>query len=665
MTGKHYHHIAIRLLHTLAFGLVFLFALSPAPVSAQVQTNSPVSASVQPARVTVGDTIAYTVTVEISGSGQPSVAVPVIPASTGLSNPEFVRNESSYQTFSVNGNMRQSQQITYIYTIRTSKEGRFTIPPANVTLNGQLYETNSTQVTVQALPETRDIPDEIKDMVVPPATNNNEVKRKLTGGLFILPVISNMTPYNGEQIQVAYHLVVLPEALQEAGLQPQVNLNDVAIPQLSEFIAEELYAFPPELKFNERDIGGKVYLVAPIYEAAIASTRSGDLTLEPFKVGMQFRSRVQQSRTGHPFDDDPFFSMSPFGRAGNIVSVVAQSPAITLKVKPVPQAGKPAHYSGAVGHFDISAQVDKKAARAYDDTIQLEITIEGEGNTESLSAPQLPDMPAFTVLGNPDEKVGGRKDPKTDRFISRKTFTYTLRPTVAGDQVIPPVPLAAFDPEKEVFADIATEPITIAVEPGSRPQLSQAPAPTAETSDDTPDEPVVEESDYRFIHLDSLTSPNPFLQLFSGKTVYLAFLAPAILALGCGVVSFGRTALADSRSRRPVLSAGALSAAHFDEARSALAANDAQTAFQQIAEAIRQYYSAAFDLPIGEITNLTIEENLPQRGVAPELITESVGILEQCDAARYSPAGSSAASAGQTLDGAEKLIASLKEHLKA
>src|SRR5690606_25997997 len=148
----------------------------------------------------------------------------------------------------------------------------------------------------------------------------------------------------------------------------------------------ELYPFPQELKLQEREIGGRLYLVAPVYEAVIASTKSGKLDIDPFQISMLFSQRNQGIRGRSPYGNDPFLSsMNPLAiMGGGGVKVIAQSPSLTLDVKPVPEKNRPADYAGAVGSLSVVSQVDKRQAKAYDDTLKLDVMVEGEGNTESL-----------------------------------------------------------------------------------------------------------------------------------------------------------------------------------------------------------------------------------------------------------------------------------------
>lgn len=616
------------------------------------QANNTVTASVQPAQVTVGDSVTYEVTVNLTGSGQPSVAVPALSPDTGLSNPTAAGQQTSLESYIVNGDFRSVQRITYMYSIRTSKEGTFTIPPATVTINGKSFDTKPVQIEVRSVPKATDVPSELAGLVVAPLISGNpELQRKLTGVIFILPVLSKPEPYNGEQVRISYHLVIEPGALAEAGLLPRTNLDGVKIPPMNEFITEELYPFPQDLKFQERKIGGKLYLVAPVYEAVISSTKAGKLAIEPFQVSMIFSLRSRSGQAPSPFANDPFFSsLNPLSiMGGNSVQVIAQSPLLTLDVKPVPSAGRPADFAGAVGTFKMESKVDKKKAKAFDDTIALKVTVEGEGNTDSLSPPTLPSLPGFTVLGEPEQQTTGRKED--DDYISVKTFSYTLRPTATGPQTIPPIQMSYFEPEKEKFLRLGSDPIALEIAPGSRPAPAQAPP----GPEDTPGETPPAEPDLRYISTEQITPPNSGLNRFQGMPGIAMFLLPPTLLAFAGAVAWRQKRSQNRMVDAAKLSKGA-SNQHLKNAQAALAGGHSRDMAAELGEGVRLHFASRFGITGAEATIPEIEERLTRNHAPAELTAGIIRILETCDSAQYANASIPEAGARQTYEEAIRLL---------
>ena len=81
---------------------------------------------------------------------------------------------------------------------------------------------------------------------------------------------------------------------------------------------------------------------------------------------------VQQNRNIDPFE--AFFN----GGSGYVeVKKQIVAPSIDIQVDPLPQ--RPANFSGGVGKFTISAQLDKTEAKA-NDPISLRVIVSGVGN---------------------------------------------------------------------------------------------------------------------------------------------------------------------------------------------------------------------------------------------------------------------------------------------
>ena len=638
-----------------SFARVLLAGLLMLICCAGFGQGSRVSASVQPAQVTVGDSATDTITVEITGADTPRITLPSIDPNSGLSAPSPAGQQSNITSQIVNGRFRSLQQVIYSYTIRTSKEGTFTIPSASVSLNGRTYETQPVQLRVLGVPKAVNAPAELDGLIAPPdVPSNPELKRKLTGGIFVLPVLTKTDPYNGEQVRISYHLVIDPNALQQADLQSRTTLDGVKVPEMNDFISDELFPFPQDLKFQERKIGGKLYYVAPVYEAVISSTKSGKLTIEPFQISMFFNQRGQQRQLPAPFANDPFFSsMAPLGiMGGSSVQVIAQSPPLTLDVKPVPDAGKPADFSGAVGKFTIGATVDKTNARAYDDTVALTVTVQGLGNAESLSPPRLPQMSAFTVLGDPDVKTEGHKDD--DKYISSKTFTYTLRPTTPGNQSIPPISLSYFDPEKKEYERAETDALPLIIAPGTHPAPQAAPpASSSETPEQQPQ--TAPEVDLRYISTKQLQSPGGGLAWIWGPLGILLFLAPPSLLTAASAAAALR-ARREQRQVDPARLAKTAANQHLKSAEHALHAKDIREMAAQLAEAIRLHFAAEFHTSPGAVTIPLIEERLRSAGSPADEIAHITQLLEECDSVQYAPASSNAADAQRLYSSAANIL---------
>lgn len=130
-----------------------------------------------------------------------------------------------------------------------------------------------------------------------------------------------------------------------------------------------------------------------------------------------------------------------------------------LTVLPVPSAGRPADYQGLIGRYTLRARADR-AELALGDTLRLTLTIEGEGNHETLAVPGFEGLEAFHLLGTLDEQA-----PKA------RTLHIDLVPLNASVREVPALTLAFFDPERGVYDIARSTPIPLTVNNATPPGL--------------------------------------------------------------------------------------------------------------------------------------------------------------------------------------------------
>ncbi len=127
---------------------------------------------------------------------------------------------------------------------------------------------------------------------------------------------------------------------------------------------------------------------------------------------------------------------------------------ISIEVLPLPEDGRPNEFTGAVGRFTLTADVDKRRVRVGT-SVKLTLTIEGAGNLEFLDPPTLDGWKGFHRFG---------QTVRRDR--EKVEVVYDIAPLDASVTEIPPVTFAYFDtrPGEERYRTIATDAIPLVVE---------------------------------------------------------------------------------------------------------------------------------------------------------------------------------------------------------
>ncbi len=142
---------------------------------------------------------------------------------------------------------------------------------------------------------------------------------------------------------------------------------------------------------------------------------------------------------------------------------VVQSEPITVRIKPLPQQGKQADFSGAIGSkFSITSQLDKQQARVGE-TVILTTKISGIGNLRSIdSLPKLDLGPSFKVF---DSTSSSSTKIQSGMVGGTTEFQTIIVPRVSGNFTIPAMTVQYFNPKTNSYETIKSQPIDLKVLP--------------------------------------------------------------------------------------------------------------------------------------------------------------------------------------------------------
>ncbi|MBI1870432.1 MAG: protein BatD [Chlamydiae bacterium] len=406
-----------------------------------------IDATVDRHRIPLNESTVLTITV--TGS---NIEKPIIPDLQGL----VAHSAGQSQNITIiNGKMASSASYTYI--LEPQSLGKFTVPPIQVKQDQKVYQTSQIEIeVVQAVEEKGGGPSHRRPLPMGevPASREEEKAQNL---IFTRAEVNLNEVYVGQQIMFSFKLYRKVNFLGQPAYAP---------PNFSGFWVETI---PSEKTYYEV-VDGEKYLVSEL-RTALFPTTSGDLTIGPSELKCQIPSGRRRSASSF-FDDDPFkfFDSDPFqmfeGRRLNL-----KTDPIVVKVKELPKEGQPPDFSGAVGEFNMKADVDSPKVKAGE-PITLSITLEGEGNIGTLTEPHLDFGDAFRIYDS-----GHSEDIKKDQdpIHGKKVVKKVVIPTREGHHEIPGVSFSFFSPEKKSYQTLRTSVIPIQVEKGKgdlSPQLS-------------------------------------------------------------------------------------------------------------------------------------------------------------------------------------------------
>lgn len=172
----------------------------------------------------------------------------------------------------------------------------------------------------------------------------------------------------------------------------------------------------------------------PLHEAAAAS--------EPVEGRYAFASG---------FTDDFLSGRQPVDR--HEASVFSEAPQWTVRA--LPQADRPADFTGAVGQFVVSGELLSTSV-AQGGTLAVAMTVrlaaEGSGNLARFGKPALPELAGFAVQGLVERTRPGARE-----------FVFDLLALRAGATAVPPLPFVVFDARAARYTTLQTEPLPLVV----------------------------------------------------------------------------------------------------------------------------------------------------------------------------------------------------------
>ena len=597
----------------LGAGLFFILFLLEVCLAQSISFD----ASVDRTEVTVGEQI--TLTVSVSGDVK-SIPQPNLPPLDEFS----VYSAGRSQNFTyVNG--RLSASVTFNYVLVPRQEGKLTVGPASIKLDGKTYQTSPIQITVAGEGEA-------PPSSAPSADEKSTTKPRVSGkDIFMETVVDKKKAYVNEQIVLTLRFY--------QGIRLFDN-PEYTPPSLTGFWAEDL---PPKKQYH-KTVNGKQYLVQEI-KTALFPTSTGKLTIGPAEL----RCVVEDADR---FFRDPF---SVFDR--NLSSLLRQgkpqilkSKPIQIEVLPTPEIDRPANFTGTVGSYGMKVSVDKTEVEVGQ-PITLKTKISGAGNVKSVGKPVIAELPDFrTYSSGSSENVS----KKNYRVQGSKTYEEVLIPKKAGKYTVPPVEFSFFDPKAKSYKTLKSDPFLLTVLPPSQ----DSPVEIAQLSRQEIGRAA---KDIRYIKLSAGELKNGGKNLYQKPLFLLLQLVP-LLAL---VVSWRyqrerekiHSDIGYARQRR----AHKVARKRLKGASRLISEGSSGEFYCEVARASLQFVGDKLNLPGYGLTKDQIEDHLSGRGVDREKIDRFTKLLDSCDFGRFAPGSSSAEEMKGFLKQAEKIIADLED----
>jgi BatD DUF11 like domain len=503
-------------MHTSRIGLVLIALIAGLGTNTAFAGSPSVTAVLGNSEAVVGQTVQMEI--KVTGANNAD-----LPAEISVDGLEIHQTGTSRQ-FEMH-NLTTSSSTVYIYTILPLRPGTFIIPPQMIRAGSSSLRTPALKLNVSdsANRSTR------SNQTAQPANPNQLVFAEL--------IVPKKSAFVGEIVPAEIRL----------GFDPRAHPKLIDGPEVSGqgFTAQKLQQGGENLE----TINGRTYDVVT-FKTAIAAARAGKFDLGPVKAKAQVLvpRRPETRRSRSPFDlfnlDDPFsdpFFSDPFGQFGERREIEINSDPVAFEVKPLPQ-NAPASFSGAIGNFTMTTEAKPKSVQVGD-PITVTSTISGRGNFDRVNAPAL------------EDEHGWHKYPPSSKFkqddevgiSGTKTFEMVLSPN-EKKQSIPLLAFSYFDPVKERYTTLHSDPIAITVQGGAAPGPSIAAQPASPAQAATTAAPAKPQDIlYQLTERGRMQS---FTPLYARPTFWTAQLIPMLALLGLAGWKIRQARIGNREARR-------------------------------------------------------------------------------------------------------------------
>ncbi len=404
------------------------------------------------------------------------------------------------------------------------------------------------------------------------------------------------------------------------------------------------------LKFEPVE-GSRREMQANAKFAWLSPTKSGNLQIPPFKFKYTKRGEPKIIEENKQMGGMSFHSQSIRQES---VEAEAQSPTINITVKPLPEEGRPADFSGMVGSYSFTADFDRTNLKVGE-ALTLSVEIKGDGTPGTLTDPKFPDFSDFRSVppeNNISKKIVGSK------VITSKSIKVFLYPKKKGEFTIPEISYSWFNPAKKKYETATAGPWNIVVEKGEAAPEAVFQNPAAATGPAAVQKQEIESlgSDIRFIHQvkgTGNTAPYKSIVYWALMLAALPFYFIVVWAIRKRRKHNSDSALVRKGKANKMLKA------RFASAREALHKGDAKALYAALENGLIGYLSDRTNLEFKGMTRPQMKSKLEELGVKAELISAIDSWLEKCAFARFAPVNPNESEQKQMLADVEKLCEDL------
>ena len=508
----------------------------------------------------------------------------------------------------VNG--RSSFEKAYSYFLVPNQKGTFIIKPAAIEYNGQIYKTAPVKIIVTAATEQ------------PRDPNDSQISGD--ENLYLVADVSKTNPYINEPITVVYKLYFA-----NIGIS---NLGESSKPKYNDFWSQNIEI--KQLAAEEGIFKGQNFRFIVLKKVVLYPQKSGRLKIEPLSLSVDVQL---------PTNRRDMFGRMMLTETTKRVSAGAK----TITVKPLPEAGKPVDFSGAVGDFDFKVTPSKTKLK-HGESLDLVVSVTGKGNLKLFSLPK-PVVP--NALEMYDAVHSEDISTPLSGMAGKSSDSYTIIPQYRGNYPVKPMQFSYFDLSSGTYKTLHSPQIMINVLDGPTPADSTAAGGNKNKI------AAVEE----FKNIKSQTNLVTIdKEDFFGSNLFIGLLLlPFLLVPIIVLFKKKKEAMDGDISGNRIRMNNKLAKRYLSEAKKQI--NNKELFYIALEKAMHNFLKAKLHIETSEMSKDNIQELLLSRNAKPEAVNDFIALTENCEVARYAP--SSSVTIQQDFDKAVFIISELEKQI--
>jgi hypothetical protein len=431
--------------------------------------------------------------------------------------------------------------------------------------------------------------------------------------MFVKVEADKKSVFTGQPVVVTYKLYTRLKS--ESNVTKNPSFNGFSVLDMQQ---------PNDMAYRTERFEGREYNVNIIRKVQLYPLLAGNLELGTAEVenNIQFiRAEYLEQQAGVVNDMFSEFSDLAIPPEGIVMQkVLLQSKPLSIQVKPLPDAGKPAAFKGAVGNFMIDSRVEKNNFSTDDDG-KLAIIISGEGNLQMINAPEI-NWPAG--IDGFDPKATDDLFKATVPVSGRKIFEFPFTVSKPGTYSLPAIGFCYFDIRDATYKTVLSKPIEIKVSRGTgKPKTAISP------NRSKPGDNFLTKFFNNRLRVVSLIA----VLIITGLIIWLKRDSKREKELAGSIMPEAPV----NQDKNPDEELLPAQENHLAQAEACMNRNETKLFYTHLNQGIKNFLAQKLALPPEEINKKNIAEKLDEKGISNETSVELQKLVDEIEWQLYTP----------------------------